>query len=270
MTAPLLSASLLYQTLLKLRKISPTVHNITNYVVMNTTANMLLALGASPMMTHAQEELACLLSSSQALVLNMGTLDADWLSMAQQAQSLAQAKHIPIVFDPVGVGASQWRMQAAQAILSGSVTVIRGNASEIQALAEGKLTRASIDSLVDSASCLEKATDLAIKYQCTVVVSGPMDIVCSSKQRVFLHNGHPILTRITGMGCSATAMIAAFLSVISNPIVASCDALSILNLAAEKAYKISQGPGSFMANLLDALYHFTEADAENLRYEVQK
>ncbi len=245
---------------------SPLVLNITNLVVMNTTANMLLALGASPLMAHATEELDEMVSIADSLVLNIGTLDQHWLSAMQQAQSIALQQQKPIVLDPVGAGASLMRTQAAQQILETGITILRGNASEILALTDSSFHARGVDSQHSSAHAIQAAQHLSQQYNCCVVISGRSDYICSSDSTLCVTGGDEMLTRITGMGCSATALIAAFAALDRTPMCAAIDAMTMMKIASEQAAASANGPGSFYTALLDAIYSITE-DELNTRNE---
>ncbi len=244
--------------LTRIKQQSPLIHNITNLVVMQTTANVLLALGASPIMAHAKPELAEITALANALVINIGTLDPNWIESIEIAQQTAHQHSLPIVFDPVGAGASSYRTQAAIDIIKRGVSVVRGNASEIRALAGLIGATKGVDSMHSSTAALDAAKLLAEQYQCCVVVSGKIDIICYQNDVATVESGTPLLQSVTGMGCSATAMIGAFIAVNPNPLQAAKNAMNVLGLAAEKAETLAQGPGSFFPHLLDSLYHFAE------------
>jgi hydroxyethylthiazole kinase len=247
-----------------IRQTHPLIHNITNLVVMTTTANMLLALGAAPIMAHAEEELEDIIQLAQALVINIGTLDATWLATIEQAQQLALKRNIPVVFDPVGAGASRYRTQASLAILKNGVDVIRGNASEIMALLDTSITTQGVDSTQASKQAVASAQTLAQQYQCIVVVSGQIDFIVSATQTVALDYGTPLLTKVVGMGCSLTAMLASFSTVNTDRLTASVHAMAYMGLVSEYAEKKSKGPGSFYSQLLDSLYSVQKNDLQAL------
>jgi len=273
----LLAPAAIAQAYQAINATTPLIHNITNFVVMQTTANMLLAIGASPIMAHAQEELEELLSIANALVINIGTLDKTWIESIALAQTIAHNRQIPIIFDPVGAGASLLRTQTAKQILERGVTIIRGNASEIlclsnQAANKPKGVDSHDENLHDG---LHAATTLSNEYGCCVTVSGKTDIVCHRDQSFFIDNGTSLLTRVTGMGCSATALIGAFAAIQTNPLCASIYGMATLNIAAEKAEnqlhhsQKQYGPGSFHVALLDVLYHLDALDFERANIKTQ-
>mgnify|MGYP005605907265 CR=1 FL=1 len=247
-----------------IRKTQPLIHNITNLVVMPTTANILLALGASPLMAHAQEELADIIQLAQALVINIGTLDKTWLASIEIAQQAALKRNIPIVFDPVGAGASTYRTTAALNIIKRGVNVIRGNASEIMALLDTSITTKGVESTQVSSNAVTSAQSLAQQYHCIVVVSGKIDFIVGESMFVALDYGTPLLTKVVGMGCSLTAMIACFLAVNPDRFNACVHAMAWMGLVSEVAEKKSHGAGSFYNELLDSFYAVQKKDLQPL------
>lgn len=247
-----------------IRLTHPLIHNITNLVVMSTTANILLALGASPLMAHAKEELEDIVQLAQALVINIGTPDEIWLAAIEQAQRAALKRGIPIVFDPVGAGASAYRSAAALNILKQGVDIIRGNASEIMALLDTSITTRGVDATQASHSAVASAQTLAQHYQCIVVVSGKIDFIVNTTQTVALDYATPLLTKVVGMGCSLTAIIACFLTVNPNFFNAAVHAMAWMGLVSELAEKKSSGPGSFYYHLLDSFYSVQKNDLQRL------
>ena len=252
----------LFYDLEQIRQKNPVIHNISNFVVMPITANLLLALGASPIMAHAQEELVDILTLSQSLVINIGTLDENWLNAIVAAQRIALQADIPIVFDPVGAGASRYRTETAKKILEQGVQVIRGNASEIMALVDSRIKSKGVDSNQRSENALSSARQLAKKYHCIVVVSGKIDLIVNEDRYVMLAYGTPLFTKVVGMGCSLTAIIASFLTVNPDPFLAAIHAMAIFGLTGELAAKKALGPGSFYTELLDTLYQLKATDLE--------
>jgi len=238
-----------------LREKKPLIHNITNYVVMNYTANALLAMGASPVMAHAQNEVEDMVSFAGALVLNIGTLTDDWIASMIKAGIKASAGKTPIVLDPVGSGATPLRTNSAKQIIDqANVSVIRGNASEILSLRQEDSKTKGVDSVhtVDEAS--ETAKILADELQTTLAITGPVDLITDGRRVVRVSNGHPLMGYVTGTGCTATTAIGAFLAVDSDPVSATATALAFFGLAGEVAGQAASAPGSFMIQLLDALY----------------
>ena len=259
-----LNAQDLWQDVLTVRQNAPLVHSITNFVVMNFNANVLLALGASPVMAHACEEVEDMASIAQSLVLNIGTLEPDWIKAMLLAQAKARSRQIPIVLDPVGAGATPYRNQSlAQIIEQGPPSIVRGNASEIMSVA-GLLTQTKgVDSSVGSNLALDATESLAQRIQGVVCVSGETDYVLDHKGRcITLHNGHPWMTKVTGVGCSATAMIGAFAAVQADAWRATTAAMAYLGVVGEVAYKmtaqLSAGVGTYQTKLLDTLQQLDE------------
>jgi hydroxyethylthiazole kinase len=246
----------------EVRERKPLVHNITNYVVMNTTANALLACGASPVMAHAVEEVEEMVSMAGALVINIGTLSTPWIESMMIAGIKANALQIPVILDPVGSGATQLRTQTAKRLIREiTFSVIRGNASEILSLGpEGSEATKGVDSVhtVDQAS--RAAMDLAKELDTTLAITGVEDWITDGKTITRVLNGHTMMARITGTGCMATAIIGAFLAVTPDSLEAAATALAYFGLAGEKASTRSFGPGSFQPALLDALYLIQEED----------
>jgi len=251
-------ASKAADNLRKIRASKPLIHNITNFVVMNMTANVLLATGASPVMAHAENEVEEMVSFAGALVLNIGTLTDTWLASMLKAGKKATALGRPLVLDPVGAGATALRTAAAKDILAGtSVSVVRGNASEILSLADRKTSGKGVDAAhsVDDAETV--AAELAVTLQTTLAITGPVDLVTDGSRTVRIANGHPLMPLVTGTGCSATAVIGAFLAVDADPVSAAATALAFFGIAGEEAGARAKGPGSFLVHLLDALYLLT-------------
>lgn len=245
-----------------IRKSSPLVHNITNYVVMESTANGLLAIGASPIMAHALNEVEDVASLADSLVLNIGTLSPTWVQAMLLAVKAAKLRRIPIVLDPVGAGATSYRTETAQEILKEKITAIRGNGAEIASLVGSRGQAKGVDSLVQAIEVQEKAKILALCNGCVVWMSGPIDVVTDGRSIVFVHNGHPRMTRVTGMGCIATALTGAFLAVNQNVFLGCIHAAVVMGIVGEIAAAESQGPGSFKVAFLDVLSSLSLSEIE--------
>ncbi|MGR7814293.1 hydroxyethylthiazole kinase [Lacinutrix undariae] len=251
----------LNKTLKDLSEKSPLVHNITNYVVMNNTANALLAIGASPVMAHAIEEVEDITSISSALVINMGTLSPKWVQAMEIAMKKAKEINKPIIFDPVGVGASKYRTETALKIIENyKPSVIRGNASEIMALAQFSTSTKGVDSTINSENALIAAQELSRKLNNTVVVSGETDYIITGELIDKVTSGSPIMAKVTGMGCTATSIIGACAAINTDYHNASYNAMEIMGKAGDMAEKISRGSGSFQMNFIDALYQLAEEE----------
>lgn len=239
----------------KVRTGSPLVHNITNYVVMNNTANALLAIGASPVMAHAVEEVEDMAGIASSLVINMGTLSEKWIEAMILAGKKATERGIPVVFDPVGVGATPYRTQAADAIIKAcKPTIIRGNASEIMALCNSNVKTKGVDSTMSADSALDSAKLLAKETASVVVISGETDYITNGEKVVALKNGDALMAKVTGMGCTATAIIGAFAGAEEDTLLATTAAMAVMGVAGEVAAAKSEGPGSMQMHFLDTLY----------------
>lgn len=248
---------------------SPLVHNITNYVVMNNTANALLAVGASPVMAHAVEEVADMIQIASALVINMGTLSERWVEAMLLAGKAATAKGIPVVFDPVGVGATPYRNEVAAKIMSECrPTIIRGNGSEIMALLNTNIKTKGVDSTASSNVALDAAKTLAKESGAVVVISGQDDYITDGNKVCIVHNGSTLMAKVTGMGCTATALTGAFAAVNPNALEAATSAMAVMGLVGELAAEKAAGPGSLQMHFLDCLYNLTpDVLAEKARVE---
>jgi hydroxyethylthiazole kinase len=266
--APTLSPSDIWSDVLAVRERSPLVHNITNFVVINFNANVLLAMGASPVMAHAHEEVTDMVGIAQALVLNIGTLEPYWIESMRLALTAAVKRGIPVVLDPVGAGATPYRNQSIELLLSTvAPTVIRGNGSEIMSVAGSSVVTRGVDSSAAATDALGAAQALATRTGGVVCVSGQTDhIVDANKRWAKLSNGHPWMTKITGVGCSATALIGAFCAVQPDAWRATTSAMAYLGvvgeIAAEKATVRRQGVGSMQVGLLDELQLLDQANFE--------
>ncbi len=247
----------------RLRASAPIVHNITNHVVMNVTANALLAVGASPIMAHAAGEMAEIVHISNALVLNIGTLSPDWISGMFLAGRAARHKGIPVVLDPVGAGASRLRTRTALDLLEEiQPAILRGNASEIMALAGALTVSRGVDSSLSADAALSSARLLAERYDCTVVVSGEIDLVLNRAKLYHIYGGHDLMPRITGMGCTATALVAACAAVAITPFEGAVAGMAMMAAAGGFAGESAQGPASFQTLFLDTLYSLTRKHLE--------
>ncbi|RIX49736.1 MAG: hydroxyethylthiazole kinase [Rhodocyclales bacterium GT-UBC] len=270
----MLSALDIWQDITAVRRQGPLVHCITNLVVMNLNANVLLAAGASPVMAHAHEEVVDMAAIAQAIVLNIGTLSPYWIESMQRVLKAQQGGSKPIVLDPVGAGATEYRNTCIRDLLAIRVpSVIRGNASEIVSIAGGQGQTRGVDSTAVDEDGFRLAEDLARQLGCVVGVSGPVDRVFASDGRwARIGNGHPWMTRITGVGCSESALIAAFCAVQPDTWRATTSAMVLMALAGQLAaatmIQRQLGVGSMQAALLDALQLMDEeALAEKLDLE---
>lgn len=251
-----------------IRETSPLVHNITNFVVMNNTANALLSIGASPVMAHAIEEVADMASLASALVINIGTLSEHWIEAMKIAIQTAGLRKIPIIIDPVGAGATKFRTRTVKNLFAiTNPTVIRGNASEIMALVDTNIQTKGVDSSQSSDNALLAAKSLAKEYSCIVVVSGVTDIITNAEETIFIENGDLMMTKVTGLGCTASALTAAFCAVNTNNLEACANAMAVMGICGEIAVKHSNGPASLQMNFIDKLYTLKQEEVEShLKY----
>jgi len=244
------------ENLRRMRDKKPLVHNITNYVVMNNTANALLACGASPVMAHAQGEVEEMVSLAGSLVLNIGTLTPYWIDSMLMAGRRANEVNVPIILDPVGSGATNLRTEAAKRLIDNlSIHVVRGNASEVLSLAhEGSRTKG-----VDAIHSVDEAADAAIvlarELDTTLAITGEVDLITDGGRVYMVYNGHELMGYVTGTGCTATALIGAFLAAEHDSVQAATAALAYFGLAGEKGAEHAKAPGSFQVALLDALFN---------------
>ena len=253
----------IYKDLWTIRQQSPLVHNITNYVVMNTTANALLSLGASPVMAHANEEVAEMTGIASALVINIGTLSPAWISAMFTAAKTAKEKGIPIILDPVGVGATTLRTDTARDLIRETAPdIIRGNGSEIMALSQAGVTTKGVDSTSDSNDALESARNLNQAFNSVVCVTGETDYILDGDNLLQVKNGHALMPKVTGLGCTASAVCGAFAAVNPDRIKAAAHAMAVMGIAGEMAAQDAKGPGTLQLHFLDALYNLSEKDIE--------
>lgn len=247
----------LYGQLLKeVREKNPLVHNITNMVVTNFTANGLLALGASPVMAYAKEEVADMAKIAGALVLNIGTLNEAEVEAMIIAGKSANEHGVPVVLDPVGAGATLYRTQTARKLLKEvNISILRGNAGEIANVIGEEWKVKGVDAGEGAGDIIELAKKAAKQLDCLVVITGKEDIVSSGDNTVLIENGHPILTKVTGTGCLLTSVIGAFAAISADLMTAAVSALVYYGVAAEKAAKKTAdlGPGSFQVEFLNQL-----------------
>ena len=241
----------------ELRERKPLIHQITNYVVMNETANVTLAIGALPVMAHAPEEVEEMASHAGALVLNIGTLSQEWVEAMVLAGKAAGRAGVPVVLDPVGVGATSLRTESARRILEQvEVAVVRGNPAETAALAGIEAEIRGVESLGAAAEGAELASGAARALGTTVSVTGATDFVSDGERTLAVRNGDPLLATITGSGCMSSTMTGCFLAV-ERSVEAAAAALAAFGVAGEDAASGAKGPGTFHANLYDALYNLT-------------
>jgi hydroxyethylthiazole kinase len=246
----------------RVREIRPLVHNITNIVVTNIVANALLAVGASPVMAYAKQEVGDMARIASALALNMGTLDESTVEAMLIAGRAANEEGVPVIFDPVGVGATSYRNDVAKRVIDQlHVTVLRGNAGEMGILLGTGGEVKGVDSVSMANDLPESMREYSRRNNCVVIATGETDYVTDGYTFWQLHNGHPLLTAITGSGCMLTGILGAFLGAAGRKAdtrtyaEACVAALTCYNVAAEIAAEKAAGPGSFQTALFDALYN---------------
>jgi hydroxyethylthiazole kinase len=242
-------------TLRSLRERKPLVHQITNYVVMNETANATLALGALPVMAHAREEVEEMVGLAGALVLNIGTLSSHWVEAMLAAGKAANGAGVPVVLDPVGAGATRYRTETARRILEEvEVAVLRGNHGEVATLVGVTAEVRGVESIDAGSDPAELARAAAERLGVVASVTGPVDHVSDGRAVLAVANGHELLAAVTGTGCMSSAMTGCFLAVKGEaPLEAAAEALAAFGVAAEDAARDARGPGTFHVDLYDAL-----------------
>jgi hydroxyethylthiazole kinase len=238
-----------------IRERKPLVHQITNFVVMNETANATLALGALPVMAHAVQEVEEMASAASALVLNIGTLSDEWVEAMVLAGHAANRAGVPVVLDPVGAGATAYRTDTARSLAHDlELAVVRGNSAEIATLAGRRAEIRGVEAVGDAGGP-ELAREAAQALGCVVAVTGPVDHVSDGARALAIANGHELLATVTGTGCMATAITGCFLGVRpDDPLEAAAEALVAFGVAGEEAAKQATKPGSFHVALYDALF----------------
>ncbi|MED1381413.1 hydroxyethylthiazole kinase [Bacillus mycoides] len=247
------------------RESNPLVHNITNVVVTNFTANGLLALGASPVMAYAKEEVAEMASIAGALVLNMGTLRPEEVEAMLLAGKSANKNDVPVLFDPVGAGATSYRTEVARYIPAEiDLAVIRGNAAEIANVINEKWEIKGVDAGTGNGNVVNIAKQAADELNTVAIITGQEDVVTDGERTILIRNGHPILTKVTGTGCLLTSVIGAFVAVEKDYVKAAVAALTFYGVAAEVAASktVENGPGSFQIEFLNQLANTTSDDIE--------
>ncbi len=253
----------LSDALFAVQRTTPLVHCITNYVAMNSTANCLLAMGASPAMLHAPEEVAEFTRLAGALSINIGTPSAAWAESMQLAARAAQESGTPWVFDPVAVGATRYRQTLSQALLAHDPDAIRGNTSEIMTLAGLAHAGRGVDATASIDEARAAAIALARRQGCIVAMTGDRDFITDGQQHWYITGGHALMPRVTTLGCALSATVAAFLAASpSMPLAAVAAAVASFAVAGQRAGQQAAGPGSFQVALLDALYQLTPDDLD--------
>jgi hydroxyethylthiazole kinase len=245
----------------RIKKQKPLIHQITNFVVMNDTANITLSIGALPVMAHSEEEINEMTGIADALVLNVGTLDPDWVVSMKIAGKKANSVGIPVILDPVGAGATTYRTKTCLDLLKNlHITVLRGNSGEIGAISGTGGEVKGVESVSDIKNAEGVAIKLSEEFGCLVAISGKYDLIVDKKNIYYVDNGHELLKTLTGTGCMATAVIGAFCAVEKDYSLATACAYAVYGLAAEIAARNVRGPGSFKVAFFDAIYNLTSEE----------
>lgn len=249
----------IYGMIERIHQERPLIHNITNMVAMNDSANIILAVGGLPVMAHAQEEVGEMVKAAGALVLNIGTLTPEQIESMIIAGKVANSLKIPVILDPVGAGATNLRTESALRLQEKiKIDIVRGNFAEISILAGLKGNIKGVESIGTEKNSVEIACSLARKYNQVAIITGKQDVVTDGKTVIEIDNGSPMLGTITATGCMVTSLIATFAAVGEDYLLASTGALVCFGLAGERAAVKAQGPGSFKVNLFDEIYNLNE------------
>ncbi|MDO4178282.1 MAG: hydroxyethylthiazole kinase [Phascolarctobacterium sp.] len=248
----------------KLRAEHPVVHHITNYVTVESCADICYAAGSRPVMADWEEEVEDITAHADALVLNLGMLNKSKMEAMERSAICAKVNKLPVVLDPVGVMASPLRLNFAVKMLNmGLITIVRGNLAECTALLMGQGEGRGVDSDVESTADgtgLRIAQEAAKKYNCVFAVTGQVDNISDGKRALMLNNGHPMLKEITGSGCMTSSLVASCAAISEDKLVAAALGVVIMGQSAELAANFLEkkdGPGMFKVRLMDAVYHVT-------------
>lgn len=247
------------EVIARVRSQRPLIHHITNFVVINATANITLCMGALPVMAHAPQEVEEMVGAASALVLNLGTLWPEQVEAMLLAGRRANQRGIPIVLDPVGVGATRLRTESAHRLLGElSIAIVRGNLAEIATLAGMDAEIRGVESMGSTDDVAPIASQFSKKFGCVAAVTGPIDGVTDGARLMRVTNGHPMMATVTGTGCMATSVVAACAAVEKDAVIATAAALAAFGLAGEFAAAKAQGPGTFQVHLFDAVATLTQ------------
>lgn len=238
----------------QMKQRNPVILNMTNYVTMDFVANGLLGIGASPVMSNAKQELEDLINIASAVVINPGTLSDEFIALSERACEIANKLNKPIIFDPVGAGASAYRTETYLKMLDNyKIAIVRGNASEIMALSDASIKTKGVDSTQKTDNAIQSAQTLAAKYSLTVVISGQTDVIVGANRISQYSYGSSMMPMVTGSGCLLTAVIAAFHAIESDSFAASAAATVFYGRCGEIAAKEANGSGTFKHHFIDAL-----------------
>jgi len=249
----------------ELKRRRPLVHHITNYVTVNDCANITLCIGAAPVMAEAKEEVADMVSMADSLVLNIGTLRSEQVDSMLIAGRKANELGIPIILDPVGVGATKYRTTTANRLLKElKVAVLKGNAGEIGILAGSGGKVRGVESIGASIDPVSVACKYANHIGSCVIISGPIDTISDGRRTILVENGHEMMGAITGTGCMASSIVGAFAATSTDHLMSSAAAMALFGIAGERAARKARGPYSFKAGLFDELARLAPGDLGDL------
>lgn len=255
-----------YSLLEKIRVQKPVVHHLTNWVTIYDCANIVKALGASPIMAHAAEEAAQMAQIASSLVLNIGTLTTELVEAMKIAAKSANKKGIPVILDACGAGATELRDKKSFELLDETkISVIKGNISEIARISGEAVKTKGVDAGDVNQDMIQIAKNLAQKRKCCVVVTGKEDIITDGKKLYIVKNGHPMMAHVVGTGCMAASVIATFCAVESDLACASACGLVCFEIAAECAVELSKGPGTFRENIFDCIYRLDRETVDKMQ-----
>lgn len=248
----------------RVRSIRPLVHHITNTVTINDCANITLAMGASPVMAEAPEEVAEMASLADVLVLNIGTLSTSQVESMLIAGRTANDRGCPVVLDPVGAGATRFRTETVMRLIDRlDIAVLKGNAGEIGTLAGVSAEVRGVDSAGMEGDPGEVCRELAERLGTIVAMSGVVDCISDGTDLILVENGHPLMGRISGTGCMLSSAIGAFGAISDDRLTSTVGAMVVFGLAGERAALKAKGPGSFRFKMIDALASLGPADIDN-------
>lgn len=260
----------IYPILEKVRTERPLVHHLTNWVTIYDCANVVKVFGASPVMAHAKEEVADMAKLASALVLNIGTLTPEFIESMKLAAKSANEKSIPVILDVCGAGATKLRDDKCIELLDQTkISVIKGNSSEVARIAGESVQTKGVDASEVEKDLIEVANSLALKRNCTVVITGKEDIISDGKKHYIVKNGHEMMSHIVGTGCMATSVIGTFAAVEPDLTKACAAGLCCYGIAAELAVEKSNGAGSFKERLFDAVYNLNKDQVEKMQKVVE-
>lgn len=256
----------IYGILERVRKEKPLVHHLTNWVTIYDCANIVKALGASPVMAHAIEEAGDMAGLASSLVLNIGTLTPEFIESMKVAALSANKKGIPVILDVCGAGATKLRDEKSLELLNETrIDIIKGNASEIARIAGENIKTRGVDTTEVENDLIELAGRLGGERKATVVITGKEDIISDNSKHIIVKNGHEMMTHVVGTGCMASSVIGAFSAVHKNMVEAAASALSVYGIAAELAAEESRGPATFKEKLFDNIYNLNKDNIEKMK-----